>query len=228
MIATPDRDAGDAGDRRRTILALVATIVWLAAWNLARSQVPAVVRPAAALLVVAGVLAIGRWAGLSASEWGLDRRFLGRGLRFGLIAFAVISGSVVIAGLLPGVSGWFDDARADVDTGQFLFRVLVAIPLGTVLLEELASRGSLLALLRRLTSTWSAVALSSVLFGLWHLVPILGSSIGAIVGTLLATTAAGVGFCWLRLRSGSLVAPILAHLATNAVAFTVAWTLAHR
>jgi uncharacterized protein len=38
---------------------------------------------------------------------------------------------------------------------------------------------------------------------------------------------AGVGFCWLRLRSGSLLAPALAHLATNVVALTLAWLVEH-
>lgn len=44
--------------------------------------------------------------------------------------------------------------------------------------------------------------------------------------TFLATTAAGVGFEWLRRRSGSLAAPALAHLATNSVTFAVAWAAA--
>jgi membrane protease YdiL (CAAX protease family) len=34
-------------------------------------------------------------------------------------------------------------------------------------------------------------------------------------------------FCWLRLRSGSLIAPILAHVATNGLALTVAWFTVH-
>jgi membrane protease YdiL (CAAX protease family) len=32
-----------------------------------------------------------------------------------------------------------------------------------------------------------------------------------------------LGFAWLRLRSRSLVAPVLAHIATNGVALVVAW-----
>jgi len=41
----------------------------------------------------------------------------------------------------------------------------------------------------------------------------------------VATTAIGLGFCWLRVASRSLVAPILAHCATNSVPFVVAWVL---
>jgi uncharacterized protein len=202
---------------------VVATIAWLAAWNLARSGVPEMVRPVAALVVAAGLLVIARWAGLTACELGLARSDLGRGLRLGLLAIAVIGAVIVVAGLVPATRGWFDDERVDVDLSRLLFRVGVAIPVGTVLLEELAFRGSLLALLRRTMPTWPAATASSVLFGLWHVPPLIGSSIGVIAGTALATTAAGTGFCWLRLRSGSLLAPSLAHLATNAVTFAVAW-----
>ena len=214
--------------RHRTVPALVATVAWLAAWNLARSQVPGALRPAAAVMVAVGLLVIGRWAGLSALEWGLARRFLARGLRFGLVAFAVITAVVVAAAFVPGTSGRFDDSRVDLDVGPLLFRVLVAIPVATVLLEELAFRGSVLALLRRTISTQAAVLGSSLLFGLWHLPPLLGSSSVVILGTLVATTIAGVGFCWLRVRSGSLLAPAMAHLATNAVTFGVAWAVAPR
>lgn len=53
--------------------------------------------------------------------------------------------------------------------------------------------------------------------------PIGGIASSAIVGTVAATTAAGVGFAWLRLRSGSLLALILILIATNSLAFAVAW-----
>jgi membrane protease YdiL (CAAX protease family) len=45
----------------------------------------------------------------------------------------------------------------------------------------------------------------------------------AVAGTLVATTIAGVGFAWLRVRSQSLVAPIVAHIATNSLTFAAAW-----
>jgi membrane protease YdiL (CAAX protease family) len=34
-------------------------------------------------------------------------------------------------------------------------------------------------------------------------------------------------FCWLRLRSRSLIAPVMAHLATNGLALAVAWFTLH-
>lgn len=68
---------------------------------------------------------------------------------------------------------------------------------------------------------------SSVVFGLWHVAPTavalevngvaVGSPMGVlgIIGGVVVTTIAGLLFAWLRRVSGSLVAPILAHTATN-------------
>lgn len=76
----------------------------------------------------------------------------------------------------------------------------------------------------------------AVVFGLWHIALTIVTlrinevevaslaSAGAIAGAVLVTTVAGVGFCWFRLRSGSLVAPILAHWATNALGLLAAST----
>ena len=50
---------------------------------------------------------------------------------------------------------------------------------------------------------------------------------GQSAGTVLATTVAGVGFGWLRVKSGSLLAPVLAHLATNSLTFAIAWAYWH-
>jgi membrane protease YdiL (CAAX protease family) len=34
-------------------------------------------------------------------------------------------------------------------------------------------------------------------------------------------------FCWLRLRSRSLIAPVIAHAATDGLALAVAWFAVH-
>jgi membrane protease YdiL (CAAX protease family) len=44
-----------------------------------------------------------------------------------------------------------------------------------------------------------------------------------IVGMVIAMTLAGMVFCWLRIRSKSLVAPFLFHWGVNATAFFLAW-----
>ena len=44
---------------------------------------------------------------------------------------------------------------------------------------------------------------------------------------LQTLAVAGLVFCWLRLRSRSLIAPVMAHGATNGLALTVAWFAVH-
>ena len=82
---------------------------------------------------------------------------------------------------------------------------------------------------------------TSALFGLWHISPTLGTmsdnrQLGdatsnaagetfVVLGAVLTTFVAGLVFAWLRLRSRSLLAPVLAHLGTNAVAFVLAWII---
>ena len=83
----------------------------------------------------------------------------------------------------------------------------------------------------------------SALFGLWHIAPTLhtmtdnrefagaaASTAGKILlvlGAIAVTFVAGLVFCWLRLRSKSLLAPVLAHAATDGLALTVAWFAVH-
>lgn len=102
-----------------------------------------------------------------------------------------------------------------------------------VVVEELIFPGVVLGLLLELVPLRWAVGLSAVLFGLWHIAGVILSTPGAgaaalaALGTLAATSAAGLVFAWLRVRSGSLVAPALAHLAVNAMALVVAWVILH-
>jgi membrane protease YdiL (CAAX protease family) len=55
----------------------------------------------------------------------------------------------------------------------------------------------------------------------------VGGEILLVLGAIAVTSVAGLVFCWLRLRSKSLIAPIMAHAATNGLALTVAWFAVH-
>ena len=220
---------------RREWTAIGLTIVVLAVWNVwGRAQVPGDVRVwlnAALGLVIAG---IGLWAGLGADGLGLSPSTIGAGLLYGIAAFAVVAAVLAGASGLSFTEGLFTSSRTDVSASTMWFEALVSIPIGTVVIEELAFRGTLLGLALRRTSRRRAVISVSVLFGLWHLQGVIASTsggplkvLGACVGTFLATFVAGLVFAWLRLRSGSLVAPAMAHIATNSVALVLAWYLAH-
>lgn len=186
--------------------------------------------------MAAALLTYGRSAGLTAADMGLARRDAPRGLALGAVAGGVVIASLAAALLTPAAAPLLRDQRiAGLDAQALAAWTLVRIPLGTVLLEEVAFRGVLYGLLTRNGSTARAVAGSSAVFGVWHVVPTwlaLQANVAAasplttaatIGGSVLATAGAGAAFCALRLRSGSLVAPMLAHVATNAGAAIAAY-----
>ncbi len=226
--------AGTPEFKRRTVAVLLLAIGLLVVGLALRSTIVNGTGDFGINLASIGLLVLlARAASMTAGEIGVQPEFLGSGLRWGGMAFALITVALVIASVVPATSGFFDDARADIGAGELLLKVLVVIPIGTVLFEELAFRGVLLGLLRRLTSAKAAVVSAATLFGLWH-VPTAwntssastnGARLAAVAGTVVATTIAGLAFCFLRVRSRSIVAPMLAHIATNSVTFAITWSL---
>lgn len=194
---------------------------------------------AAAIVLALVMLVVARAAGLGAKDLGLAASDAPDGLRYGAAALGLVVVALVITAAIPAASRFLDDNRADLSVGGLAYAVVVSTLLVTVLPEELAFRGVLLGAGRGLWTDLRAVVISSLLFGAWHISPTLGtmssnhetagtaaSTWGTIVlvaGSVAVTFVAGLVFCWLRLRSRSLLAPVLAHLATNGAAFVVAW-----
>ncbi len=213
--------------------AVVVVVAVLACVNVADIKV------AHAVLVLgpvcaAGLLALARLAGLSWGELGLGRGTWYRGARWAAVEIAAVAAVFAVGAALPLTRDAFRDSRYHLGWGSALLTAFVLIPVGTVLLEEVAFRGVLWGLLRRLRGTATATIGSSVLFGLWHVLPSLslatdneaiGDAVGkgpsaqaiSVLGTVLFTGLSGVVFCELRRRSGSLLAPAGLHWATNAL-----------
>jgi uncharacterized protein len=179
----------------------------------------------------AGLLAWARLDGLSWSQLGLGRDRLAAGCRWGLGAIGVVAGVYVVGVLLPLTRPAFQDVRYDLPLPEALKTAFVVIPLGTVVLEELAFRSVLWGMLSRHQPEWLVLVSTSVLFGFWHVMPALhagatnrgvSQAVGAgtaviVVGTVALTTLGGLVFGELRRRSGSVLAPAGAHWATNAL-----------
>lgn len=184
------------------------------------------------------VLVLAHRAGWGARDLGLARATVGAGVRWGMGAVVVVGVVVLIgvalADVVEVVGALLDDRRAQLSGTGLVAAVLVRIPLGTVLFEEVLFRGVLLTAFLERTRPLVAEVVSSAIFGLWHVAPTIVAlqvndvspwsvtGVGAIVGAVLATTAWGVVACRLRRLSGSLVAPMLAHWATNAFALGAA------
>lgn len=192
------------------------------------------------LTAAAALAAAARRHGLSWQQLGIDRRGTRTALRWGAGVAGVVAAVLGAALAHPATRRLVADARvAGWSTPEALADALVRIPLGTVLLEEVAFRGVLLGCWQRTASTARALVGSSVAFGLWHVVPTLrtaavdvpGASTAAMLGLVtagvVATGVGGVLFGLLRLHAGGLLAPVLAHTATNALG-TLAAHVAHR
>lgn len=237
--------AGYGGGKRRT--ALVGSglvVVALAALNVTDHFVSGGLwlAPVAALIL----LAFARWSGLSWQQLGLGRGRLRVGAVFAASAITVVA-LVYLAGvLLPATRPAFLDARYHLSLARALVTALIVIPVGTILLEEVAFRSVLWGMLSRHMPAWRVLAASSVLFGLWHVLPSLhlaaanrgigeavsgtGASAGVLVvaGTVAFTALGGAVAGELRRRSGSLLASAGMHWATNSLGVLfglVAWHL---
>lgn len=229
-MTAPSAALGDRG-------ALVATVGALALYDVLRSTViPDGAHFVTNVLMVSVMALLAAAARTSAAELGLARRHAGAGLRLGLLVIAVVALAVAVAAALGDVSKIGTDPSG-LEAVDLWLQVLVEIPLATVLFEELAFRGLLVALLERLTTRTRALAWQSLLFGLWHVPGAFGGDppldglpgwVGRsalVLGTVAATAVAGALFHLLRRRSSSLLAPALAHWATNGVALAVVWAI---
>ena len=133
------------------------------------------------------------------------------GLRLGGALAGVVAAGVAATTALPRVRG----AMAERDLPSPPARWLaLEIPIGTVWSEETAFRAALGAVATEAFGPAGGRLLQGAAFGLSH-IPDARSTGEPVPGTVLVTGLAGWVFGLLAERSGSLLAPVLAHLAMN-------------
>lgn len=241
-----DGTAPAAGRRRAPVVALsVAVVLVLAAGNLAIHRL----RNGDLWLGPPGALALlvyARRRGISWDQLGLGRDRLRSGAAWGLTAIAAVSVVFLAGVLLPQTRPAFRDARYHLSLPAALLSAFVLIPVGTVLFEEVAFRSVLWAVLARHESPRRVLLMTSGLFGLWHVLAALHlastnqgvhaglawagrwTTVTAVLGTVALTAAGGLVFGEVRRRSGSLLASVCTHWATNALGVlyaVLAWKL---
>ena len=142
---------------------------------------------------------------------GLRSPALRSGLRLGGAAAGVVVATVAASTVLPRVRAAMSERELPDRVGRWL---ALEIPLGTVWSEETAFRGGLAAVSSAAFGTAGGRLVQATAFGLSH-IPDARATGESVVGTVAVTGLAGWLFGWLAQRSGSLAAPMLAHLAIN-------------
>lgn len=241
---TPARRPEVLTSRRRIPLVLTAVALLAVSTVLTNRVLPGWAYPVTGAATAMALIVLARRNGLSLAAIGLDRATFRRSALFGLTGFAVVLIGFAVAVAVPALRGLFHDGRiGSPGFGQLLWLALIRIPLGTVLLEEVAFRGVLPALLGAGKRwRWGPVLGAAGLFGLWHLLPSLAlmrnTAVHATFGGLplavvsllamLAAAGAGVLLHWWRHTGRGLTAPMMIHLATNSGGLVFAWLmLAH-
>ncbi|MDQ0381629.1 CPBP family intramembrane glutamic endopeptidase [Amycolatopsis thermophila] len=212
-----------------------------AATTLANRVLPGWAYPVCGAATAGVLIGLGRLAGLGWAEMGLSARHGGRSARTGGIACLVVVAGFAVALAVPALRTLFHDGRVGrPPVGEVVWLALVRIPLGTVLVEEVAFRGVLPALLGGGDRwRWRPVLGASALFGLWHLLPSLAlrrnAAVDAAAGqiplpvlsvlAMAGAAAAGVALCALRYGGRGILAPALVHLALNSGGLVLAWAV---
>lgn len=226
----------------RRVPAIVGTVLLLVVATLLINRVlPAWAYPVCGTVTAVLLVAVAYWAGLGASGIGLDRRHVWRAGVVGLLGLGLVGLTFGTALAVPALRSIFVSGGMGAPVaGDLLWQVLVRIPLGTVVLEEVAFRGVLPALFGGGRHwRWGAVLGAAALFGLWHVYPALALQHNAIVQqhfgalpiavlpvlVMLAAAGAGVVLYWWRHAGRGLLSPALMHLATNSGGLLFVWFL---
>ncbi|MFA1703920.1 CPBP family intramembrane glutamic endopeptidase [Mycobacterium intracellulare] len=188
--------------RQSYALALAAALV---GWSFAGPRLPARWRMALQAGLGGALVLVTR------APLGLGPPRLWAGLRLGsAVAFSAAS-TVAATTRLPPVRQSMAVREPPASAPDWL---LVRIPVGTVWSEESAFRGALATAGSAAFGRRGGRVLQAIAFGLSH-IPDARATGEPVAATVLVTGLGGWLFGWLADRTGSLAAPMLAHLAIN-------------
>lgn len=241
----PAHPGGTHPTRRRHLALVLAVLVLIGSNVMANRVLPEWGYVPWNLTMAGLLLLIAAWAGVGPTAVGLGIKHWHRPVGVGLLLAAATALVFAIGMLIPSTrSAFFDERAAQASIWVMLFQVLIRIPLGTVILEEIAFRGVLPALFGAAPSIrwrWGPVLGASTLFGMWHILPSIGINTGnsavkdalggsQLLTTLLAVvsmTIAGVLMCALARLGKGVKTTMLLHWATNSLGFVAAWLIMH-
>ncbi len=158
---------------------------------------------------------------MSRAPLGLRPPRLWAGVRLGSVAGVGVAGAIASTTALPAVRTAMAVREPPASAPAWL---LWRIPVGTVWAEEAAFRAALAGAGARALGRPGGRLLQAAAFGLSH-IPDARATGQPVAATVLITGIAGWAFGWLADRSGSLAAPMLAHLALNEAGAVAALTV---
>lgn len=194
---------------------------------------------AAGAALVTASLFVSRLLGQSAVDLGLRDDLALRGVVIGAVGGAAVAAvGVGLMRLAPAIIGIpvVYGPLLTVPGDQLVRHIAVFLPLGAVIPEEVAFRGTLLAGVVRGMGTRAGVAASALTFAAWHIVVVVATvydtSLGqlawlwvvASIGAFVVLFVGGVIMAALRLLTGSLATTIAAHWVFNTVILVGLWT----
>ncbi|MGK2880068.1 MAG: Rv0804 family intramembrane glutamic endopeptidase [Mycobacterium sp.] len=147
-----------------------------------------------------------------------------QGVCWGIAAAAVTTAGVAATTASPRVRAAMAERETPLPAGQWL---AYRIPFGTVVPEEVVFRVALRDCAAEAFGPVGGRWLQAAAFGLSHIADARAAG-EPVVGTVLVAGAAGWVFGWLADRSGSVVAPMLAHLAINEAGAIAALSVRNR
>jgi CAAX protease family protein len=155
---------------------------------------------------------------------GLRPPRLWAGLRLGSTTGLAAASAIAATTLLPPVRSAMAAREPPASVPGWL---LVRIPVGTVWFEEAAFRAALAHAGSEAFGETGGRLLQAAAFGLSHIADARSAG-QPVAATVLVTGVAGWLFGWLADHSGSLAAPMVAHLAVNEAGAVAALTARRR
>lgn len=190
------------GGNRLHALLLAAALV---GWSFVSPRLPTAWR----VTLQAGVGAL--LVRVSRAPLGLSPPRLRAGVRLGSTAGAAAASAIAATTAAPLARAAMAERAAPASAPGWL---LLRIPVGTVWAEEASFRAALATVGSHAFGRTGGRLLQATAFGLSHIADARAAGEPA-VATVLVTGLAGWVFGWLADSSGSLAAPMLAHLAIN-------------
>jgi len=192
----------DGRFRRTCVLFLAAALV---GWSFVSPRLPSAWR-VTLQAGVGGLLVL-----VTRAPLGLFPPRLWAGLRLGSMAGVAAASAIAATTPVPPVRLSMAVRELPASVPGWL---LLRIPVGTVWAEEAAFRAALATAGSGAFGKTGGRLLQAAAFGLFHIADARATG-EPVVPTVLATGIGGWLFGWLASRSGSLAAPMLAHLAIN-------------